>query len=801
MLLSWSFFNESEIVKRSKILVRKVSDLKSTYFGRICGQPHSKCHFCFVDDTCPGHWGHIVLAAPVMHPIAGVSTYTLPVCPLNMRPAPAFGSDIYRAQHVTTKMYTHILKMNDLVTRDMCTENLKLLQTSVDNLFGTSGKIGAEPFISRLKGKHGRMRQNILGKRVNFSARSVIVGDPDLNFDQVGVPLSIAQQLLILVTVTDINKYTLIKQLEDAERNDTLRYWKGMPNGWKIDIPVGTQLLRPLRDHDIVILNRQPTLHKLSMLAFYVKIVPWSTIRIPPIVTKGFNADFDGDEMNIFAASTPQAQAEMKILMHIQQHKYAIAFIHDTKLEHHLGTTHVDTTDFKQRINMLNTMRLRGFSVGWKDALNNPCDIQCGTLQNVHNVKNKIMMHIQQHEPRDSPFRLMIEAKSKGNWSNLTAIKGSLGQQFIDGQIPTPITAIASTHRTQTGYIHSSYSQGLTQPEFFFHCMAGRGGLIDTAIKTADAGYTHRRIARSLEDLQKHYDESIRDEHRNIIAFPNTPAASIGQPGTFAGIEAAQHIGEPATQLTLNTFHSSGALNEITTTGLKRLNQLIRWTKQTQPQITTINMRLNEKQTWILRFTTLNTFIHPNKQHATHIHLDPDKILLYDTDIQFIARRARARIISITPPIIQTTCPTNTHITGFKHILAVNTNGTILHDGPLPHIIAHAGTNHNPWFNFQQLGIEAARASFIRQIKQVLPQVKQTYIELLADSSTYKGSPRPLQFSSFKDSNTIKAAAFERAQHVFPQAAKQQRNEHIAGISEFITFNQYSNIHMHSLIT
>ena len=787
--LSWSFFSDEEIIRRSKIIVRVPADLKSTKFGRLSDKPGSECHWCHLDQRCHGHWGHIVLATYIMHPITGRSTCVLPVCPHSLRPAPHFVSDLYSAQHATTAAYANIVRANIQARKLHTNESYERLINAVDKLFSTKVKDpNRPPFLTRFKGKHGRLRHNILGKRVNLSARSVIVGDPALKYTEVGVPRTIADTLTIEERITNINCYKL--QTEYCKDKDSCR-----DNKWEISneyFKVGDIIRRPMRDGDLIILNRQPTLHRLSMLAFNARIVPYSTIRIPPVVTKGFNADFDGDEMNIFSVSSQAARAEALCLMHVSQHKEAVHLIHDTKLEAHLEGKTVTPTDDEARYGLLENMRLRGFSVGWDDVCSGARNMTFSDEQNVHNVKNLAMRAVADAEPQNSPWRKMIEAKSKGNWANLCAIKATLGQQFVLGKHPKPIHSWNTHTRENLGWIASSYRQGLNAKEFFYHCMAGREGLIDTAVRTADAGYTHRKIARYLEDVRKCHDRTVRDEYANIVAFPDTPAASFGDPGAYVGIDAAHHIGEPATQLTLNTFHSSGAINEITTSGLKRLNELLRWTKKPDICISTIDERLVSKRTdWVLRATTLDTFT--ESRDSTHITIDTDALLRYDTDIHYVAKKINGTVqknkIRFDEPV-----DADTHITGVKNIIMVNKN-SVLHKGTLPNILY--GTNgapQTPSHVNSIFGIEAARTVFIRQMKMVLPQVHDKYIELLADTVTFEGKPRPMHHSSFANKNVFKSASFERAQKVFPDAAKKNITEPIIGLSEKIIFDQIDTL-------
>ncbi|KAJ3088162.1 DNA-directed RNA polymerase II subunit rpb1 [Quaeritorhiza haematococci] len=178
---------------------------------------------------------------------------------------------------------------------------------------------------ARLKGKEGRLRGNLMGKRVDFSARTVITGDPNLEIDQLGVPRSIARNLTFPERVTPYN----IEKLQEFVRNGPtehpgakyvirdngeridLRYSK---RGGDIHLQYGYIVERHLLNDDLVIFNRQPSLHKMSMMGHRVKIMPYSTFRLNLSVTSPYNADFDGDEMNMHVPQSYETRAEIQEL-------------------------------------------------------------------------------------------------------------------------------------------------------------------------------------------------------------------------------------------------------------------------------------------------------------------------------------------------------------------------------------------------------------------------------------------------------------------------------------------------------
>ncbi|KAJ1950344.1 DNA-directed RNA polymerase II core subunit rpo21, partial [Linderina macrospora] len=201
---------------------------------------------------------------------------------------------------------------------------------------------------ARLKGKEGRLRGNLMGKRVDFSARTVITGDPNISIDQVGVPRSIARNLTYPETVTPYN----IDRLQDMVRNgpsehpgakyvirDTgeridLRHNK---RGGDIPLQIGYRVERHLLDNDVIIFNRQPSLHKMSMMGHRVKVMPYSTFRLNLSVTSPYNADFDGDEMNLHVPQSEETRAEIKEICMVpkqvvspQSNKPVMGIVQDT---------------------------------------------------------------------------------------------------------------------------------------------------------------------------------------------------------------------------------------------------------------------------------------------------------------------------------------------------------------------------------------------------------------------------------------------------------------------------------------
>ncbi|KAL8303907.1 hypothetical protein RB597_004716 [Gaeumannomyces tritici] len=537
---------------------------------------------------------------------------------------------------------------------------------------------------ARLKGKEGRLRGNLMGKRVDFSARTVITGDANISLDEVGVPRSIARTLSYPETVTPYNISRLHQYVangpnehpgakyvirSDGSRID-LRHVKGR-NG--ISLEYGWKVERHLLTGDYIIFNRQPSLHKESMMGHRVRVMPYSTFRLNLSVTSPYNADFDGDEMNLHVPQTEETRAEVRGLCMVplnivspQRNSPLMGIVQDTlagcyKLcrrdvfltKEHVMNIMLWVPDWDGIIPMPCILRPRPRWTG-KQIISmiipkfvtthtgndfNPLNddtlmIQSGELmyglltkKNVgassggiihicyneqgpdsamaflngcQRVVNYMLLHyghsigigdtipdqetiakIQAHITEQKTevaeltqaattntlealpgmnIRETFESKvskalntarekagtttekslkdlnnavtmsrsgSKGSAINISQMTALVGQQIVEGKrIPFGFKYRTLPHFTKDdyspearGFVENSYLRGLTPTEFFFHAMAGREGLIDTAVKTAETGYIQRRLVKALEDVSAKYDGTVRNSLGDIIQF------------------------------------------------------------------------------------------------------------------------------------------------------------------------------------------------------------------------------------------------------------------------------------------
>uniref|UniRef100_J3MKK7 DNA-directed RNA polymerase subunit n=1 Tax=Oryza brachyantha TaxID=4533 RepID=J3MKK7_ORYBR len=296
----------------------------------------------------------------------------LPIPPPPMRPS-AMMHTYYRVEDDLTHQLAMIIRCNENLRRlekngapaHIITECAQLLQFHIATYF--DNELAGQPratcrsgrpiksICRRLKAKDGLIRGNLMGKRVDFSARTVITPDPNINIDELGVPWSIALNLTYPETVTPYNIERLKELVEygpypppgktgakyiirdDGQRLD-LRYVKKNSDQ---HLELGYKVERHLNDGDLVLFNRQPSLHKMSFMGHRIKIMPYSTFRLNLSATSPYNA-FDGDEMNMHVPQSFETRAEVLELMMVpkcivspQSNKPVMGIVQDTLLGCH----------------------------------------------------------------------------------------------------------------------------------------------------------------------------------------------------------------------------------------------------------------------------------------------------------------------------------------------------------------------------------------------------------------------------------------------------------------------------------
>lgn len=299
----------------------------------------------------------------------------LPVPPPSVRPSVRNDSNTRMEDDLTHKL-CDIVKTNRILKqkieadapKNTVDEWSQLLQYHIATLIDNS-QPGVPPaqqrsgrplksIRERLRSKEGRVRGNLMGKRVDFSARSVITPDPNIEVDELGVPKKIAKNLTIPERVTRFNREFLSGLVQKPNCYDD---WPGAKSIKRVSdgqiislkhvasedirLEVGDIVNRHLMDGDTVLFNRQPSLHRMSMMAHRVRVMDYSTFRLNVSVTTPYNADFDGDEMNMHVPQSVQASIEIGQLASVTsqiitpaQNKPIISFVQDTLLGSYVFT-------------------------------------------------------------------------------------------------------------------------------------------------------------------------------------------------------------------------------------------------------------------------------------------------------------------------------------------------------------------------------------------------------------------------------------------------------------------------------
>ena len=573
----------------------------------------------------------------------------------------------------------------------------------------------------RMVGKGGRVRGNLMGKRVDFSARSVITPDANLGIRELGVPLKIAKNITFPTCVNDRNKAFLTKLVLNGPEKypgaNVLQRKTGESVSLKyadrntITINNGDIVHRHMLDGDPVLFNRQPTLHRMSMMCHIARVMKvGNTFRMNVADTKPYNADFDGDEMNLHQPQDEESQAELMNLAAVptqiispQNNSSIVGIFQDsllgctrfTRKDINFDTRHamnllmyydnVDTrlfknpnkqissfeilsqilpplssrmkngvygeteednktsnniieikngeylrgqldkgalgkgskgliqaifndfsykqsADFIDNIQSIVTeyMKLSAYSVGISDLIadtdtnkkiiqavnskkkdvDNLIDqLHLGVFENSTGKSNEVEFETRVNGllnaaakdagkigrtslSADNRFVIMVNSGSKGKALNIAQMISCLGQQNVDGKrIPYGFEDRTLPHYTKfndspaaRGFVESSFIQGLTPEEVYFHAMGGRVGLIDTAVKTSQTGYIQRRLIKGQEDLKVAYDMTVRNNKNKIIQF------KYGDDNINPTKTENQQI--PLTQMTLEEIYSHMAVPE-----------------------------------------------------------------------------------------------------------------------------------------------------------------------------------------------------------------------------------------------
>lgn len=526
----------------------------------------------------------------------------------------------------------------------------------------------------RLKGKEGRIRGNLMGKRVDMSGRTVITSDPNVALNGVGIPLQIAKNLTYpeIVTKHNIDYLTqlvkngphsypganfIISTIIDDMGNENRRNFKLENTRNPRPLKIGDIVERHLVNGDIVLFNRQPSLHKLSMMGHIIHVlddINFRTFRVNESVTDPYNADFDGDEMNIHVPQSIQTVSELRLITNVSKRfvspatsKIAINVKQDTLMGSYLLCYDDIRVNWKDAMNILMTtskgldmeipknkilsgkyiysqiinpginiirkndndqysMRIinglimngiftkpeigaiiqktwfqygsidtknfiddlqrmilnwlmgHGFTVGIGDLIV-PNNIYDSIAKLIETKRKETLFRITEYE--NDPYVMTHEAFETNLKASLQATQGEIEKLIMNnldskngmyitissGSNGTTLNAaqiigcvgqvVVETKRIQNkfnnrsypmfyqyddsafarGYTYNSFIKGLNLVEFFYQAMAGREGVISTAVKTADTGYIQRKLVKVLEDIKVEYDGTVRNANDKVI--------------------------------------------------------------------------------------------------------------------------------------------------------------------------------------------------------------------------------------------------------------------------------------------
>lgn len=610
-----------------------------------------------------------------------------------------------------------VLQSSLLPTSDIQQKHFTNLKFRISTYFNNSKKKAkhaatARPITGlkeRIAGKEGQIRHNLLGKRCDQSGRTVVGPDPTLKLDELGIPTEMAEILTIPVHVTPFNinhltnlvnsnKANFLIKASDPKRSinlknvinfrGTLLYFGDIVergnqrititdtkfelkegdsiirNGKKlkdvkypemknITLNIGDIVKRQLTNGDHVLLNRQPTLHKASMQAFKAVIKPIKTLKMNLAMTKAYNADFDGDEMNIHVPQSYEATAELKELssslkciMSNQNGKPNVSIVQDSliglfymskeewnkqsldkdqffdllmvigkhdnvkermdEIEHTCkqlinenfslfngrgllsflfpydfdystscilikNGVFVDgileknvisriikiiykdygentTSNFVDNIQFITNKYLidRGFTINAEDCLKNlntskdienlskSAFVKASTLKEVtinpfireqkilgtfNSCTDQSMKKSKDSLTPCNNFKVTEESGSKGSIFNICQITSMLGQQTIDGKRVYGLIHPQDNEFKDRGFIERSFVEGLRPREFLHHAMAGRKGVIDTALLTSVSGYGQRQGVKLNEDIKIYPDYTVRDVNGRLYQY------------------------------------------------------------------------------------------------------------------------------------------------------------------------------------------------------------------------------------------------------------------------------------------
>src|SRR5205823_3076007 len=337
---------------------------------------------------------------------------------------------------------------------------------------GQAGGRGKRPLKSlsdMLKGKQGRFRQNLLGKRVDYSGRSVIVVGPELRLHQCGLPKTMAVELF---------KPFIIHKLVEKGIAETVKRAKKIVER---ESPEVYEILEEIIQDHPVLLNRAPTLHRLGIQAFEPVLVEGKAIRIHPLVCAAFNADFDGDQMAVHVPLSFESQTEARVLMISSNNVLWVSTTAGRVIFHSILPEGIRREGFLNQVMRKRDLSELVFNSYRRAGL-------ASTVQFLDNLKEFGFRYATMGGVSIGVEDLEIPAEKSSLLHDAEGRVERFQRAYATGEI------IESP-------IKSNFREGLSVLEYFISTHGARKGLADTALKTADAGYLTRRLVDVAQDV------------------------------------------------------------------------------------------------------------------------------------------------------------------------------------------------------------------------------------------------------------------------------------------------------------
>jgi DNA-directed RNA polymerase beta' subunit len=453
----------------------------------------------------------------------------------------------YYVQILTKKEVMRQTTININNNKDLYYTYFRQLQMVVNELY--------THILDKLSKKEGLIRGNILGKRIDFSGRAVIVPDPTINIDECVLPYVMVLEIFklqIAKRLIELGKYKLLNKAISAveyciEKN----------------IPAFFDIAEYVTKDEVCILNRQPSLHRLSMLGFKIKVSLDNIIKVPPLICSPYNADFDGDQMAVYVPITPEAKQEVIEKMFVTRNFFSpsnekltttpnqdvilgIYFVTMEKTPVENGRDLFQKClppDFRKINQTIKKKELLEILDEIKE--NYPSEVVASTLDGVKRLGFKFATHIgttmsiedfrveessvikskiygnkktkdqlvasldrrlDEYLKRRFKYSYIIESGARGSWDQVKQLVLTRGfiSNFEGEILPIPIK--------------SSLLEGLNEEEFFYSTYGARKGLLDVALNTGVSGYLSRKLIFACANLQldKELDDCGTEDFLNI---------------------------------------------------------------------------------------------------------------------------------------------------------------------------------------------------------------------------------------------------------------------------------------------